>query len=269
MTIDPAGLIDDRPEKGVFRVNRAIFREPGIFDLEMRHIFEGGWVFLGLASQAPAPHDFFTTYAGRVPILVTRDGDGQLRAFVNSCPHKGAQVAQTRAGNARLHVCPYHSWTFDSAGKNRGLKWQRAGCYAEAFDESDHGLTPLPHFDEYRGFLFGSLVAGVPTLAGHLGGDRRRITGIEHRQFRRGGGIGLVERGGARRWRAQIEVGRDDQRRLGRDGEFVGRLLGQPRFIAKRIASPQRDRTRAQSGNTKNTHEPHRLLPITRPLVEA
>jgi benzoate/toluate 1,2-dioxygenase subunit alpha len=169
MTVDLAGLIDDRPEEGIFRVNRAIFRDARIFDLEMRHIFEGGWVFLGLASQAPAAHDFFTTHAGRVPILIMRDGDGRLGAFVNSCPHKGAQVAQTRAGNARVHVCPYHSWSFDSAGKSRGIKWHRAGCYAEAFDQSDHGLTRLPRFEEYRGFLFGSLVADVPTLAGHLG----------------------------------------------------------------------------------------------------
>lgn len=173
MTIDLAGLIDDRPEEGIFRVNRAIFREPDIFDLEICHIFEGGWVFLGLASQAPAPHDFFTTEAGRVPILIMRDGEGQLRAFVNSCPHKGAQIAQMRAGNARMHVCPYHSWSFDSAGRNRGIKWQRAGCYAEAFDRSDHGLARLPHFEEYRGFLFGSLAADVPTLAQHLGGVAR------------------------------------------------------------------------------------------------
>ena len=173
MTIDPASLIDDRPDEGIFRVDRAIFRDPKIFALEMAHIFEGGWVFLGLASQAPNPHDFFTTTVGRVPVLVMRDGDGRLGAFVNSCPHKGAQVVQTRAGNARMHVCPYHSWSFDSAGRNRAIKWQRAGCYAQAFDQSDHGLARLPQFEEYRGFLFGSLVTDVPTLAQHLGGAAR------------------------------------------------------------------------------------------------
>ena len=173
MTIDPASLIDDRPDEGIFSVDRAIFRDSGIFALEMAHIFEGGWVFLGLASQAPGPHDFFTTMVGRVPVLVTRDGDGQLGAFVNSCPHKGAQLVQTRCGNARMHVCPYHSWSFDSAGRNRAVKWQRAGCYAEAFDRSDHGLARLPRFEEYRGFLFGSLAADVPTLEQHLGSAAR------------------------------------------------------------------------------------------------
>lgn len=164
-----AALIDDRPEDGVFSVHRAIFDDPRVFELEMRRIFEGGWVFLGLASQARGPHDFFTTTIGRVPVLVMRDGEGVLRGFVNSCPHKGSRVAQTMCGHARLLVCPYHSWSFDSAGRNRGVKWKNAGAYAEAFDRQNHDLPALPAFEEYRGFLFGSLVADVPPLRDHLG----------------------------------------------------------------------------------------------------
>jgi benzoate/toluate 1,2-dioxygenase alpha subunit len=169
MTVDPLALIDDRIAEGVFRVDRAIFRDPEIFDLEMRHVFEAGWVFLGIDAQAPERHDYFTTQVGRVPVIVMRDHEGQLGAFVNSCPHKGAQIAQTQCGNARLHVCPYHSWTFDSAGHNRGIKWQKAGCYSQAFDDQSHDLAALPRFAAYRGFLFGSLVADVPSLEEHLG----------------------------------------------------------------------------------------------------
>lgn len=164
-----AELIDDRPEDGVFRVSRAIFDDPEIFELEMRHIFEGGWVFLGLASQAAAHHDFFTTTIGRVPVLVTRDGEGRLHGFVNSCPHKGSRVAQLMQGNSRLHVCPYHSWTFDSAGLNKAIKWKKAGCYSESFDKASHDLMPLPAFEEYRGFLFGSVSVNVPPLEEYLG----------------------------------------------------------------------------------------------------
>jgi hypothetical protein len=50
-------LVDDRPQDGVFRVNRAMFRDPELFALEMKHVFEGGWVFVGLATQAESPHD--------------------------------------------------------------------------------------------------------------------------------------------------------------------------------------------------------------------
>jgi len=162
-------LIDDRPNEGIFRVNRAIFTDQAVFDLEMKHIFEGGWAFLGIAAQAAAPHDFFTTTVGRVPIMVQRDGSGKLRAFINSCPHKGARIAQVRQGNARVHVCPYHSWSFDSAGNSKGVKWKKAGCYSDAFDQDNHGLAPMARFAEHRGFLFGSLNPDVPSLTDHLG----------------------------------------------------------------------------------------------------
>jgi benzoate/toluate 1,2-dioxygenase subunit alpha len=169
-----ARLIDDRPDDGVFRVSRAIFDDADIFALEMQHIFESGWVFLGLASQAPEPNDFFTTTIGRVPVVVMRDGNGALAGFVNSCPHKGARIAQVRAGNARLHVCAYHSWTFDSAGKNKNIKGRKAGCYAAAFDKDSHDLARLPAFADYRGFLFGSLTETGP-LADHLGEAARLL----------------------------------------------------------------------------------------------
>jgi len=162
-------LVDDRPQDGVFRVSRAIFDDPEIFELEMRHIFEGGWVFLGLAAQIADKGDFFTTTIGRVPVLITRDTDGELHGLVNSCPHKGARVAQRLHGNAKLHVCPYHNWSFDSAGRNRAVKAARAGCYAPAFDQDSHDLPRLPAFASYRGFLFGSLTADVPTLPEFLG----------------------------------------------------------------------------------------------------
>ena len=166
------GLIDDRPDDGVFRVHRRVFTDPAVFELEMKHLFEGGWVFLGLASQLARPNDFFTTSIGRQPILVTRDAGGEIHAFVNSCPHKGARVCQVETGNARLFVCPYHSWSFDNAGQLKAIKGKATGAYAEGFDRDDHNLAALPRLGEYRGFLFGSLSADVPSLDEHLGDAR-------------------------------------------------------------------------------------------------
>ncbi|MGZ3343051.1 MAG: aromatic ring-hydroxylating oxygenase subunit alpha [Caulobacteraceae bacterium] len=163
-------LVEDRPDDGVFRVHRAIFDDPGVFELEMRRIFEGGWVFLGLACQAPEVHDYFTTWINRTPILVMRGADGMLRAFVNACPHKGARLAQVRQGRAPVLTCAYHSWTFDSTGRNKNVKWKPAGCYAAAFDADSHDLAQLPAFGNYRGFLFGSLSANAPPLTDHLNG---------------------------------------------------------------------------------------------------
>ncbi len=170
-----ADLVDDRPDDGVFRVNRAMFRDPDLFALEMRHVFEGGWVFVGLATQAEQPHDYFTGSIGRVPIIVSRAGDGTLGCFVNACPHKGVRLIQRIVGNARRHVCPYHSWTFDSAGTNCNIKWEKGGCYGAGFAGENHDLARVARFGEYRGFLFASLNPDVPTLEEHLGEARTML----------------------------------------------------------------------------------------------
>lgn len=162
-------LIDDRPADGAFRVSRRVFTDPEIFELEMQHIFEGGWMFVGLESQLPRPHDFFSVTLGRKPVLVLRDADGRLGCFYNSCRHRGAQLCRLVQGNRRLHVCPYHGWSYDSSGRNRNIKYREQGGYAPAFDADSHDLEPVARFDSYRGLLFASLRAEVPSLVEYLG----------------------------------------------------------------------------------------------------
>jgi benzoate/toluate 1,2-dioxygenase alpha subunit len=166
--MDVTRFVDDRPEDGVFRVNRAIFTDAAVFEAEMARLFEGGWVFLGLESQAAQPHDFFTTFAGRVPVLVQRCGEGVLRAFVNSCPHKGARLAQTRQGHARLHVCPI---TVGASTAPAATRRSSGKAPAAMPRRSTRPITagPLPRFAAHRGFLFGSVAADVPPLEDYLG----------------------------------------------------------------------------------------------------
>jgi benzoate/toluate 1,2-dioxygenase alpha subunit len=168
-------LIDDRPADGIFRVHRDAFLDENVFALEQQYIFEATWVFLGLESQAPNPHDFFTAFAGRYPLIVTRGADGTLRCVINSCRHKGALICRTQSGNKTVHTCPYHSWAYDSSGKNVGIKARAAGAYGAGFDADGHDLRPVACFESYRGFLFASLNAAVPPLREHLGDAARFI----------------------------------------------------------------------------------------------
>lgn len=165
-------LVDDRTAEGVFTVDRDIFRDPEIFELEMRHIFERSWVFLGLSSQAAQPNDYFTSWIGRQPVVVMRSAAGNLGAFMNTCRHRGAIVCQKRQGNARYHVCSYHGWSYESDGKLKSIKDLHSGCYSEAFERENHDLIPVARFGEYRGFIFASLGEDVPSLEEHLGDTR-------------------------------------------------------------------------------------------------
>ncbi|MDB5582970.1 MAG: hypothetical protein JWR80_8146 [Bradyrhizobium sp.] len=162
-------LVDDRVSDGVFAVNREIFTDQQLFDLEMTHIFEKTWNFLGFEATIAKPHDFFTTWIGRVSTLVTRKADGGIGGFLNKCPHKGARVCQDEQGSSRIFVCPYHAWSFDSAGKLVGIKENAAGAYTESFKALDHGLEQIARIESYRGLIFGSLSPDVPSLEDFLG----------------------------------------------------------------------------------------------------
>jgi phenylpropionate dioxygenase-like ring-hydroxylating dioxygenase large terminal subunit len=161
--------VDDRPEEKVFRVHRDVFADPALFELEMKYIFERSWIFLGLESQIAKANDYFTATIGRTPVVVTRTPKGQIGAFINACRHKGATVARLEAGNARYHVCPYHGWAYDAAGKNVDIKDRAAGCYAGAFDEENHDLLPIGRVASYKGLIFGCLDPDVMPLEDFLG----------------------------------------------------------------------------------------------------
>ncbi len=162
----------DKVAQGEFSVHRDVFRDPALFELEMKYIFEGTWTFLGFASQIPAPHDYFTGWIGRTPIVVMRNAEGKLGAYINSCRHRGALVCHHEHGNAKYHVCNYHGWAYDSAGRCIDIKDMKDGAYSAAFDRDEHHLVKVPRFAEYRGILFGSLNAEVPALETHLGDAR-------------------------------------------------------------------------------------------------
>lgn len=162
-------MIEDEGESGRFRVHRDVFASDAIFDLEMRYIFESGWVFVALESQIAKPFDFVCSRIGRQPVIATRGDDGSVHVLLNSCRHKGARVVQRESGNSPLFICPYHSWTYRADGRLRGIKDRAGGFYPPAFEQEDHDLKPVPRVERYRGMIFASLRADIEPLADYLG----------------------------------------------------------------------------------------------------
>jgi benzoate/toluate 1,2-dioxygenase alpha subunit len=162
--------VQDDSASGVYRVSRDIFTDPEIFELEMKYIFEGNWVYLAHETQIPHKNDYFTTYIGRQPIFIARDRDGELNAFINACSHRGAMLCRFKRGNKRIYTCPFHGWTFENSGKLLKVKDPEGAGYPDRFNTAgSHDLTKIARFESYRGFLFGSLNPNVPPLAAHLG----------------------------------------------------------------------------------------------------
>src|SRR5579864_380697 len=161
--------------EGMFTVDRSVFSDPGLFELEMQYIFEGTWIYLAHESQLPQPHDFYTTMIGRQPVILIRDENGAIGGFINTCPHRGATLCQERSGHRKTLTCPYHGWCFSSSGALVNMKDDATGAYPDGFARLDHGLMRIPRLSNYRGFLFGSLNADVPDLETHLGAARAFI----------------------------------------------------------------------------------------------
>jgi benzoate/toluate 1,2-dioxygenase alpha subunit len=162
-------LVEDSAD-GLFRCDRTIFTDPGFFELEMKHLFEGNWVYLAHESQIPNKNDYLTTWMGRQPIFIARNKDNELNAFINACSHRGAMLCRYKRGNKSTFTCPFHGWTFSNSGRLLKVKDPDGAGYPEQFHkEGSHDLKKVARFEAYRGFLFGSLNPDVKPLAEHLG----------------------------------------------------------------------------------------------------
>jgi benzoate/toluate 1,2-dioxygenase alpha subunit len=168
-------LVED-PENGVHRIRRSVFTDAELFELEMKYIFEGNWVYLAHESQIPNVGDYFTTYIGRQPVVISRDKQGELHALINACSHRGAMLCRRKTDNRITLTCPFHGWTFSNTGKLLKVKDPRDAGYPEQFNtDGSHDLTKVARFESYRGFLFGSLNPDVKSLTDHLGDTTKVI----------------------------------------------------------------------------------------------
>lgn len=133
---------------------RAAFVDRDHFDAEVAMLRRVPHV-IGWAGEVAAPGQYTTKDVLGVPVLLVRGRDATLRAFVNGCAHRGAQVA-SGCGSARIFTCPYHGWTYDTGGRLTGAPARK--MFAGALD--GRGLVPLP-VSEHAGLITVGLTAGT------------------------------------------------------------------------------------------------------------
>lgn len=150
-----------------------VFTDAAIHEREMERIFRGPtWSYLALEAEVAEPGSFKLVQVGNVPVVVSRDMQGEVRAFVNRCAHRGAQVVRQEFGRAENHACIYHQWNYDSAGNLCGVPYRRGlnGCggYPADFRPAQHGLQKL-RVALYKGVVFGTFSDDAPPLVDYLG----------------------------------------------------------------------------------------------------
>jgi p-cumate 2,3-dioxygenase alpha subunit len=163
----------DEDEGGLFRVRREAFCDPEVLAAERARIFDRSWIYLGHESEVAEPGDFRLRELGVRRIVFVRGKDRVVRALLNSCTHRGAEVCRERSGNANSFQCFYHGWTYGNDGRLIGVPGDEA--YAAGFSREKLGLRQAPRLESYRGFWFVSFDPEIVPLPEYLASAREYL----------------------------------------------------------------------------------------------
>ena len=159
-----------RPFEQAMSMPSWCYTSEAFFAREVERIFRRVWNFVGRADEVPEPGDYLTLDMFGESIIVVRGQDHRVRAFANTCRHRGTRLLRGR-GTCRVISCPYHSWAYALDGALLGAPdmERRPG-----FRREDHPLLPV-RLQEWAGFLFAAFCEDPPSLGEYLGNIREKF----------------------------------------------------------------------------------------------
>ncbi|MBB2971162.1 aromatic ring-hydroxylating dioxygenase subunit alpha [Mesorhizobium sp. RMAD-H1] len=139
-----------------FSLEQKFYTDPDYFRLDLEHIFYREWIFVGHDCELPKTGSYLTVQIGAYPVVVVRDAQGGIRAFHNSCRHRGSRICSGEKGTAAKLVCPYHQWTYELDG--RLLFARQVG---PDFNPAQYGLKPV-HCESVAGCIYVCVADDAP-----------------------------------------------------------------------------------------------------------
>lgn len=137
------------------------YTDPGVFASEQRTIFERLWLCVARTAEIDGSGRFQVVTAGTESVLLVRQGDGSLRAFLNVCRHRGARVCAEESGQVTRYLrCPYHAWSYELGGR---LAAAPNLAKMPDVDRDAYGLVPVA-LREWLGYAWVCLAAEPPSF---------------------------------------------------------------------------------------------------------
>ena len=151
------------------------YTDPAFFALECERVFPRNWLFMGHESEWSGPGSYRSSERSGAPVVVVRGDDGELRAFHNSCRHRGAPVTRDECGTARRLTCQYHSWSYRTDGTLASVPEERSFV---GLDRDALGLVPL-RCETWEGWVFVNEDPGAAPLVDFLGPVAEQMAEID------------------------------------------------------------------------------------------
>ena len=143
-----------------YSLAQAFYCDPGVFQVDLENIWYREWLFTLPACEIPKTGDYVVHEVGAYSVVIVRGSDGVIRAFHNSCRHRGSVLCKTKKGRNPKLVCLYHQWTYELDGR---LLWARD--MGPDFDAAAHGLKPV-HCRNASGMVYICLADVAPDFDG-------------------------------------------------------------------------------------------------------
>ena len=138
------------------------YSSPEVLALEKEAIFKKSWIGVGRSDQWVNVGDYSSREIIGIPVIITRDENQQLNAYINSCRHRGARLLEAGEGRCKTFSCPFHRWTYQLNGNLlQAPEFKKDG----PLNKAEYGLLTLP-IAEQDGFVFIALSNGLPPLTG-------------------------------------------------------------------------------------------------------
>lgn len=148
------GTTDLAPE-GPMLIDSSIYTDPERFELEKKVLFRERPILAALSMDLPEPGSTFLFDEVGPSILLVRNKDGKVNAFLNMCTHRAAKLVTDQCSRKNRMTCCFHGWTFDLNGKLVGLPGAEG---FEGINREERSLIPVP-VAEWHGMIF---VRAVP-----------------------------------------------------------------------------------------------------------
>jgi glycine betaine catabolism A len=126
------------------------------FDTEV--MLKSVWLYACTVAHVKHPGDYFVFELANNSIIIIRGRDNEVRAFWNSCRHRGSKICLDQKGRAPRLMCPYHQWTYGLDGKLLAAR-----SMAEDFDKAEHGLNPVA-LENVGGLIFICMADNPPPI---------------------------------------------------------------------------------------------------------